>query len=270
MKKDKKLPDNIVYDENTQKFDANIKQYPTTVGGQKFEVLQVDKSDALKADKYFNKRLTELKEEWDKLVGEYESTKLIYETTYTFQPLLGEIYHIYKGNNDNTFLSLINPNEWDREVPKVLGDDRRYGHGICATNAILYQGKKALIIEDSWGVNVGINGRRIVTQDWFDARKIVYAGYYKFLKNDGLPNQPKPQHFFKRDLYYGMKRDPEVMILQECLAHLKFFPNDVDFTGNFYNITRNAVKAFQSAHGIDPVKGFVGPITRSKLNNLFA
>jgi hypothetical protein len=45
MKKDKKLPDNIVYDENTQKFDANIKQYPTTVGGQKFEVLQVDKSE---------------------------------------------------------------------------------------------------------------------------------------------------------------------------------------------------------------------------------
>ena len=114
MKKDKKLPDNIVYDENTQKFDANIKQYPTTVGGQKFEVLQVDKSDALKADKYFNKRLTELKEEWDKLVGEYESTKLITKPHTPFN-LMGEIYHIYKGNNDNTFLSLINPNEWDRE-----------------------------------------------------------------------------------------------------------------------------------------------------------
>ena len=55
MKK-KKYPDNIVYNEDRQKFDANIKHYPTTVGGQKFEVLQVDKSDALKADKYFNKR----------------------------------------------------------------------------------------------------------------------------------------------------------------------------------------------------------------------
>ena len=65
MKK-KSLPDNIVYNENLQKFDANIKQYPTSIGGQKFEVLQVDKSDALKADKYFNKRLGELKEEWNK------------------------------------------------------------------------------------------------------------------------------------------------------------------------------------------------------------
>lgn len=108
-------PDNIVFDENKKMFDANIKHYPTTVGGQKFEVLKVDKSDALKADKYFNKRLGELKEEWNKLVGEYESTKLIYETTYNFQPILGEIYHIYRTNNDKTFLSLINPNEWGKE-----------------------------------------------------------------------------------------------------------------------------------------------------------
>jgi len=108
-------PDNIVFDENKKMFDANIKHYPTTVGGQKFEVLKVDKSDALKADKYFNKRLGELKEEWNKLVGEYESTKLIYETTYNFQPILGEVYHIYRTNNDKTFLSLINPNEWGKE-----------------------------------------------------------------------------------------------------------------------------------------------------------
>ena len=65
--------------------------------------------------KYFNKRLGELKEEWDKLVGEYESTKLIYETTYTFQPILGEVYHIYRSKDGKSFLNLINPNEWNRE-----------------------------------------------------------------------------------------------------------------------------------------------------------
>lgn len=111
----KKHPDNIVYNEESEKFDANIKHYPTTVGGQKFELLQVDKSDALKADKYFNKRLGELKEEWDRLVCEYESTKLIYETKYAFQPILGEVYHIYMGKDGESFLSLINPNEWNRD-----------------------------------------------------------------------------------------------------------------------------------------------------------
>jgi hypothetical protein len=49
------------------------------------------------------------------LVGEYESTKLIYETKYNFQPILGEVYHIYRGKDNDSFLSLINPNEWGRE-----------------------------------------------------------------------------------------------------------------------------------------------------------
>lgn len=126
MNKEKKYPDNVVYNEETQKFDANTKHYPTTVGGQKFEVLQVDKSDALKADKYFNKRLGELKEEWDKLVNEYESTKLIYNIDYTFQPIPGEPYHIYKDRNGDNFLSIIHPNEWDREY---LGSYRLNSNG---------------------------------------------------------------------------------------------------------------------------------------------
>jgi len=162
------------------------------------------------------------------------------------------------------------PNEWDREVPQVLGNDKRYGHGVCATNAILYNGKKALVIEDSWGTSKGKDGRRIVTKDWFDAKRITYAGYYKFFKNDGLSDQEKPKHNFKNNLYYGMEKEPEVVILQECLSYLKFFPSDIDFTGNFYNITRTAVKAFQTSVGIEPVKGYVGPLTRAKLNELFA
>jgi hypothetical protein len=112
---DKKYPDIIVFNEETGRFDANTKHYPTNVGSQKFEVLQIDKSDALKADKYFNKRLEELKEEYDKLINEYETTKLLYSTNYGFQPILGHSYHIYRGKDGNTFLSLINPNEWDKE-----------------------------------------------------------------------------------------------------------------------------------------------------------
>lgn len=161
------------------------------------------------------------------------------------------------------------PKEWNRDVPVVLSGSRKSGHAVVATNAILYKGKKALVIEDSWGTTSGKNGRRIVTQDWFDAKKIVYAGYFKFLKNDGILDNQKPQHTFKKDLSYGLVKDPEVVMLQRCLAYLKFFPSNVDFTGNFYSITRTAVKAFQSANDIDPVKGFVGPITRSKLNQLF-
>ena len=54
-----KIPDSIVYDENTKKFDANIKEYPTTVSAPKFAPLNIDRSDSVKANKYFDSRLNE-------------------------------------------------------------------------------------------------------------------------------------------------------------------------------------------------------------------
>ena len=57
----KKYPDNIVYNYETQEFDASKKEYPTSVGAQKFETIKVDKSDSLKANKYFESRLNELR-----------------------------------------------------------------------------------------------------------------------------------------------------------------------------------------------------------------
>jgi hypothetical protein len=159
------------------------------------------------------------------------------------------------------------PNEWDKPVPQIMGSDTRWGHGICATNATLYNGKKAIVIEDSWGTNTGLGGRRIITEDWFTAGRIVFAGYYLFLKNDGLT--VKPTYQFARDLKYGMVGDPDVVKLQEVLSYLKYFPSSVDFTGNFYGMTLKAVKDFQEANGITPVSGFVGPLTRDKLNTIF-
>ena len=108
----KKYPDNIVYNEESGEFDANLKQYPTTVGSQKFEPINVDKSDSLKADKYFQSRLDELKDEYKRLVEEYNWTSLVYNSTYNFQPILGEHYHLYENKNKDLFLSLIEPSQW--------------------------------------------------------------------------------------------------------------------------------------------------------------
>jgi len=72
---------------------------------------------------------------------------------------------------------------------------------------------------------------------------------------------------FSRDLAYGAANDDEVQILQQLLADLGFYKGPV--TGNFYNLTRTAVIAFQKAYGI-PAVGRVGPLTRQKLNELAA
>tara|TARA_B110000858_G_scaffold181966_1_gene220881 strand:- start:363 stop:758 length:396 start_codon:yes stop_codon:yes gene_type:complete len=109
-----KYPDHIVYNPDTEKFDASTKAYPTTVGGQKFEPLCVDKSDSLKADKYFESRLQEIRSEYEQLVDEYRWSRLIYSSRYNFQPIPGEPYHLYEGTNKQLFLSLIDPSEWNQ------------------------------------------------------------------------------------------------------------------------------------------------------------
>tara|TARA_R100001594_G_scaffold126478_1_gene163700 strand:+ start:1419 stop:1817 length:399 start_codon:yes stop_codon:yes gene_type:complete len=110
--KNKDYPDSVVYTDG--EFDAKTKQYPTNLGAPSFEPLSVDKSEKHKANNYFESRLNELKEEYKQLVMEYNWTKLVYESEYSFQPLIGVSYHLYERKDKNLFLSLISPQEWDQ------------------------------------------------------------------------------------------------------------------------------------------------------------
>ena len=111
----KKYPDNIVYDYKLEKFDANIKPYPTSVSAPGFAPIKVNKSTSINANHYFESKLNELRDEYKKLVEEYNWTKLVYESTYSFQPLIGHEYHLYKKESNQLFLSLIEPSQWDQE-----------------------------------------------------------------------------------------------------------------------------------------------------------
>ena len=110
----KKYPDNIVYNYELNKFDANLKPYPTTVGSQGFEPIKVNKNTSVSANKYFESKLNELKEEYKKLIQEYNWTKIIYEAEYSFQPIVGHIYHLYEKKDKTLWLSLIGPDQWDQ------------------------------------------------------------------------------------------------------------------------------------------------------------
>ncbi len=113
MKK-KKYPDNIVFNEESEEFDAHKKSYPTNLGAPAFAAITDNKVMAHKADSYFSSRLTELKEEYQKLVNEYEWTKLVYEADYSFEPLTDEPYHLYEREDRSLFLSLISPSDWEQ------------------------------------------------------------------------------------------------------------------------------------------------------------
>ena len=111
----KKYPDNIVYNYETGEFDAHKKAYPTSVNGQKFEPLKEDKRSAADANHYFESKLNELKEEYKKLINEYNWTSLVYAANYSFQPIVGKPYYLYESIDKKIFLSLIEPDQWKQK-----------------------------------------------------------------------------------------------------------------------------------------------------------
>jgi len=68
-----------------------------------------------KVNKQLETKFLELKEEYLKLVEDYKWNELVYQAKFSYEPVIGEIYHLYVGKDGNPFLSLISPNEWNKE-----------------------------------------------------------------------------------------------------------------------------------------------------------
>ena len=64
------------------------------------------------SNKYFDTKLKELQEEYNKLSEEYQLNEMVYNAQCRFTPVIGEVYHLYERENGSTFLSMIGPNEW--------------------------------------------------------------------------------------------------------------------------------------------------------------
>ena len=113
-----KKPDNIVWDDNKQKYNASILPYSTNVGGP---VIKLDDVGAFKergvnrVQKTFSAKYKELVDEYNNLIDEVELNNMIYNSKYSFEPVIGEIYHLYIGKDGKYFLSLISPREWNME-----------------------------------------------------------------------------------------------------------------------------------------------------------
>lgn len=72
---------------------------------------------------------------------------------------------------------------------------------------------------------------------------------------------------YDQNLYFGMKR-PLVEKLQKDLSSDSSVYREKNVTGYFGSLTLKAVKRFQAKYGI-PQTGYVGPLTRAKLNTLY-
>jgi Protein of unknown function (DUF2452) len=55
--------------------------------------------------------LTQIKERYVKVIDEFNWNKLIYESTIQFEPIVGQVYHLYEQGSKH-LLSMIEPKEW--------------------------------------------------------------------------------------------------------------------------------------------------------------
>lgn len=154
-------------------------------------------------------------------------------------------------------------------------------HSVAAVDFTLTDdGKKALIIDDSWGPTAGNGaGQRTVDEDFYKSRNF-YVGHfmnYKFedQTQPGPTPAPKPKYTFTKVLLFGMT-DPDVKALQDILRYEGLFPVNTDSSAYYGAITATGVLAWQKKHNVapaeelDPLAGRrVGQKTITSLNQLY-
>jgi len=77
----------------------------------KFDGSSWKKLGITEVQREFDDRLDDIRKKYDELQEEFYWNKLVYESEIRFEPIIGQIYHLYE-KDDNRFLSLIAPNEW--------------------------------------------------------------------------------------------------------------------------------------------------------------
>jgi hypothetical protein len=92
--------------------------YPHHVGAPKIDPVGLNffkKEGSKKVNRVLNKKYEELLKEAETLQNSYLINQEVYDSNYKFEPLIGEIYHLYEDIDGSKTLSLIAPNEWNKK-----------------------------------------------------------------------------------------------------------------------------------------------------------
>jgi len=113
----KKKPDLVVWDEERGYYPREL-TYGSNSGAPAIRLDDVSgwkQNQANKANKVFNKKFEEIKDEFAHLIDEVKWNEFVYSTNYNFIPVMGETYYLYRKSDGTNFLSLISPDEWGME-----------------------------------------------------------------------------------------------------------------------------------------------------------
>ncbi len=112
----KKRPDLVVFDEDKQRYDAAFRPYATNVGAPQITLPNNGSwksSQIYKANKHLKAMYEAIKAEYDELLEVLEYNELVTNAKFTFEPIIGETYHLYNNDKEEPFLSIIDPESCD-------------------------------------------------------------------------------------------------------------------------------------------------------------
>jgi len=96
----------------------NLMSYPHHVGAPKIEPVDLSPFNRLQAQKVtksLQKRADEISMIVKTLQEDYVLNLELYSATRSFEPVMGEVYHLYEKPDGELFLSLISPREWSKK-----------------------------------------------------------------------------------------------------------------------------------------------------------
>ena len=106
-----KKPDNV-------SDNPGLLPYGSNVGAPAIVVTDIQhwkEPRVISVNQQFEDKFLELKKEYEKLIEEYRWNDLVYKSKFSFEPVIGKIYHLYYNKEGKIFLSLVSPSEWKYE-----------------------------------------------------------------------------------------------------------------------------------------------------------
>ncbi|MDX1462046.1 MAG: DUF2452 domain-containing protein [Marinirhabdus sp.] len=128
-KKKSKKPDQVVFNEEKESYDAALKPYSTNLGAPAIQIDDITtwkNTNVNKVNHHFKTKFENLRKEYQAMMESFEHNHLIYTAKFSFEPVIGAPYHLYRDKSGDPFLSIISPSEcnWDFVGTFVLNTDK--------------------------------------------------------------------------------------------------------------------------------------------------